>query len=98
MQNIEKCRADDQAELIRRNATRLGAWQAEPFSLAFIDPPYGKGLGQQALAAAHAGGWLAPQALVVWEENTPMGPPEGFDLLDTRRYGDTYVTVMEFGG
>jgi 16S rRNA (guanine966-N2)-methyltransferase len=40
-------------------------------------------------------GWIAPETLVVWEENAPQPAPEGFDLLDTRRYGDTTVTLLE---
>src|SRR5262245_44341850 len=52
--------------IFRRDATRLGdAHPVEPFSLVFLDPPYGKGLAEQALAAARAGGWLTAGALVV---------------------------------
>ena len=55
--------------IFRRDATKLGAAHPiEPFSLAFLDPPYGRGLAEQALASARAGGWLAPGALVVVEE------------------------------
>jgi 16S rRNA (guanine966-N2)-methyltransferase len=43
------------------------------------------------------GGWLAEDALIVWEENTPQMAPEGFTRLETRRYGDTHVTVLRFG-
>jgi hypothetical protein len=39
-----------------------------PFQLVFADPPYGKGLGEKALFAAHAGGWLAPGAIAILEE------------------------------
>src|ERR1700688_3725914 len=40
----------------------------EPFALAFLDPPYGKGLAEQALTSAREGGWLVPDALIVVEE------------------------------
>ena len=47
------------SRIFRRDATKLGpAHPLEPFSLAFLDPPYGKGLAEQALASARAGGWL----------------------------------------
>jgi 16S rRNA (guanine966-N2)-methyltransferase len=61
----------------------------------FLDPPYGKGLGDRALATAREGGWIAPGALVVWEENAPQPAPPGFALLDQRRYGETHVSFME---
>ena len=97
-QNVEITRSQGETRLIRRDATKLGACDGEPCDLVFLDPPYGKGMGQKALAAARAGSWLAPGALVVWEENAPMEPPEGFSLLDRRRYGETHVTLLELDG
>ncbi|WP_170593264.1 16S rRNA (guanine(966)-N(2))-methyltransferase RsmD [Ruegeria arenilitoris] len=92
--NIDLTRSADRTALIRRDATRLGDNPGAPFDLIFLDPPYGKGLGQKALAAALKGGWLADGALVVWEENAPMAPPEGFTLHDARKYGDTHISLM----
>src|SRR5215203_926437 len=66
--------------IFRRDATKLGAAHPiEPFSVAFLDPPYGRALAEQALASARAGGWLAPGALAVVEEAAKPGftAPEG---------------------
>ena len=93
-QNIEVLRAEDQTTLMRNDATRLGAWPHVAFDLVFLDPPYGKGMGERALGAALAGGWLAPEALIVWEESAPMMAPEGFERIDKRKYGDTHVTLL----
>ncbi|WP_306004439.1 16S rRNA (guanine(966)-N(2))-methyltransferase RsmD [Aquicoccus porphyridii] len=95
--NIEICNAQGATKLFRRDARRLGPCPAAPFTLVFLDPPYGRGLGEQALAAALAGGWIAPGALIVWEESAPITPPEGTTLLDTRRYGDTTITLLSTG-
>lgn len=92
--NIAKTRTEAEAEIIQRDATRPGLCPGAPVDLVFLDPPYGKGMGEQALQAARTGGWLAPQALVVWEEGAPMPAPEGFDPLETRRYGDTHITFL----
>ena len=73
--------------IFRRDATKLGAAHpVEPFSLVFLDPPYGKGLAEQALASARAGGWLAPGALIVVEEaaNRGFAAPAGFDEIERR--------------
>lgn len=73
--------------IFRRDATKLGAAHpVEPFSLAFADPPYGKGLAERALASALAGGWLAPAALVVVEEaaQSRFVAPPGFIELERR--------------
>lgn len=95
-ENIEKLRARDIARLMPQDATALGAWPMAPFDLVFLDPPYGKGMGQQALVAAAAGGWLAPEAVIVWEESAPMDAPEGFRRTDKRKFGDTHVTVLQW--
>ncbi|MGD9294224.1 MAG: 16S rRNA (guanine(966)-N(2))-methyltransferase RsmD [Roseobacter sp.] len=93
-QNIAKLRVQEQTELIRRDALRLPGRTGAPFDLVFLDPPYRRGFGARALATADAGGWLAPAALVVWEEAAPMPAPEGFELVDQRKYGETNVTFL----
>ena len=83
--------------IFRRDATKLGpAHPLEPFSLVFLDPPYGQGLADKALAAARAGGWLTPDALVVVEEATKsdFAAPEGFEELERRAYDDTMLIVL----
>ena len=92
--NIGICRAEDRCTLARRDAVKLGQNPRAPYDLLFLDPPYGKGLGQKALAAALAGGWIAQDALVVWEDSRPMTAPEGFVLHDSRTSGDTHITLM----
>lgn len=92
--NIGLMRAEAAAEVIRRDATRLGPVRGAGFDLVFLDPPYGRGLGEAALVAAQAGGWLAEGALVVWEEGAAPGVPPAFDVLDQRKYGDTVVTIL----
>lgn len=91
--NIRLLGCPDRARMIARDAARLPPAET-PCDLVFLDPPYGKSLGARALDAAHDGGWLAPGALVVWEENAPQIAPSGFDLLETRRYGDTHATLL----
>jgi 16S rRNA (guanine966-N2)-methyltransferase len=94
-QNIEKLRAMGVTDVYRRDATRMGDNRGAPYTLIFLDPPYGKGLGEAALASAIAGGWVAPGAIIVWEENTAPTPPPGFTPLDQRKYGDTLITLLQ---
>ena len=96
--NIELMRAMAATDVWRRDATKMGANRDAPYGLVFLDPPYGKGLGEACLASGVAGGWLAPGALVVWEEGAAPMVPEGFGLLDQRKYGDTLVTMMRAPG
>jgi 16S rRNA (guanine966-N2)-methyltransferase len=83
--------------IFRRDATKLGpAHPLEPFSLVFLDPPYGKGLAEKALNAARDGGWLAPEALIVVEEATDaaLKAPEGFVELERRQYDDSELIFL----
>ncbi|MDQ6435057.1 16S rRNA (guanine(966)-N(2))-methyltransferase RsmD [Mesorhizobium sp. LHD-90] len=96
--NVEAFGLTGRTKIFRRDATRLGeAGNIQPFGLVFADPPYARGLGEQALASALAGGWLAPRALCLVEEaaSTGFGPVEGFELLDERSYGETVIRFLQ---
>lgn len=80
--------------IFRRDATSMGSiGPAEPYTLAFLDPPYGKGLAEKALESMVSGGWLGAGALVVIEESAKVevALPAGFEELDRREYGETQV-------
>ena len=89
------------SRIFRRNAVGLGAAHPlPPFSLAFLDPPYGRALAEAALAAARAGGWLTAGALAVVEEaaDAAFAAPAGFDELERRRYDDTSLILLRHHG
>jgi 16S rRNA (guanine966-N2)-methyltransferase len=97
--NVEALGLTGETRIFRRDATDLGpAGNMEPYALAFLDPPYGKGLGEKALAALAGGAWLTPNAVCVFEERagTTIEVPLAFELLDTRTYGDTEVRFLRF--
>lgn len=99
--NVEALGLGGVTKIFRRDATRLGpAHPVEPFSLVFADPPYGKGLAERALAGARAGGWLAPDALAVVEEEVAahFAAPEGFEELDRRPYDETEFVFLRLAG
>jgi 16S rRNA (guanine966-N2)-methyltransferase len=91
--NIELMRAMGTTDVWRRDATRMGPCRSAGYGLIFLDPPYGKGLGERALASCLEGGWIAPGAMIVWEENTAPTPPAPLEQIDQRRYGETLVTL-----
>ncbi|MBC6406977.1 MAG: 16S rRNA (guanine(966)-N(2))-methyltransferase RsmD [Rhodobacteraceae bacterium] len=93
-ENLRRLGAEHHGCVMLRDATRLGACQDPAYDLVFLDPPYGKGLGEKALAAAQAGGWISPQSLVVWEENRPQHAPAGFTLQEVRSFGTTCASFL----
>jgi len=91
-ENVTALGLGGQSRVFRRDATKLGAMQAiAPFSLVFLDPPYGQGLAEESLASAREGGWLAPGALIVVEEavRSRFAAPEHFEELERRSYDET---------
>jgi 16S rRNA (guanine966-N2)-methyltransferase len=102
-QNIDAMQLFGRTRVHRRDATALGmrpGADGPAFELAFLDPPYAKGLGETALARLAEGGWLAPGATVVFERGSDEGSfnIEGYAELDQRTYGAARVHFLRFGG
>jgi len=95
--NVDALGLGGSTKVYRRDATQLGPVSPlTPFSLTFLDPPYGKELAERALASARDGGWLAPGAVVVVEEaaESKFSAPDGFDEVERRDYGDTELIFL----
>lgn len=93
-QNIAKLRVENETQTVRSDATRLGLGQ--PHDMIFLDPPYGKSLGEKAIVSAITNGWLADGALVIWEEGNAITPPETLTQLDQRKYGDCLIHLLRY--
>ena len=81
------------------NSNRHEAGTLTPFQLIFCDPPYGKGLGERALAEAVNRGWAEQGAVAVLEEraDAEVGWPAPFHEIDRRRYRDTQIAIARVG-
>lgn len=96
--NIEALGLFGNTRIHRRDATDLGlkpAGLGEPFDLVFLDPPYGKGLGERTLALLGSGGWITGDAVIMLEvgaDETPELP--AFETLDERGYGAAKVFFL----
>lgn len=98
--NIESLGLTGSSKIWRRDAGRLGpAGSISPFDIVFCDPPYGRGLGERALAAAVEGAWLRQGSIAVLEERADrkIALPNGLNSLDLRHYGDTQLIIAEAG-
>ncbi len=98
-ENAVRFGLNDILHILCRDATRLRRVRTqEPFDLIFLDPPYGKGLGERALATAIGAGWLTRGAFIVWEEarRTQIVAPAGCAVTDARSYGDTRVHFLAY--
>jgi len=96
-ENVEALGLTGASKIWRRDAGKLGPLDTlAAFDLAFLDPPYHKGLIAQALEGLASGGWLNANALVVAEaaEDESVPTVDGYELLDDRVYGDTRVAFL----
>lgn len=97
--NIEALNLFGVTRIHRRDATDLGVKPAglgDPFDLVFLDPPYGKQLGERALAKLKDGGWITREAIIVLETGVEESfALSGFETLDTRAYGAAKVTFVK---
>lgn len=102
-ENVDAMGLFGRTRVHRRDATQLGqrpGADGPAFGLAFLDPPYGKGLAEIVLAKLAEGGWLAPGALAVVERGVAEAPLEvpGYALLDAREYGAAKVWFLRYLG
>lgn len=100
-ENVDAMGLFGRTRVHRRDATDLGVRpgaDGPAFDLAFLDPPYGKGLGEIALTKLAAGGWLAEGAVVMFERGSdePDFDAPGFEKLDARDYGAARVHFLKF--
>lgn len=99
-ENVEALGLGGVTRVFRADATRLGKAPAgPPFTLAFLDPPYGQNLAGPTLVSLVGGGWLGPGALVVVEEEADAAivAPDRLEPLDERRYGDAKLAIFACG-
>jgi len=97
--NLATLGLEEGGQVVRRDAAKPGARMdanGAAFDIAFLDPPYGQGLGEAALAALSDGGWLAADALAVLERGVadPAPTPAGFEPLDERVWGAARVSFL----
>ena len=89
----------DRTRFLRGDAMRPPEAKARA-TLAFLDPPYGGGLGPPAIAALAAAGWLAEDAVLVLETaaHEPLPADLHDRLLTSRGSSDTAVRFLRING
>ena len=98
-ENIEALAVSGRARIYRRDATDLGrVGTVAPFDLVLVDPPYGRHLGEAALAAAANGDWLSSGTICVLEEaaTARRDLPAGFSVVKERSIGDTNLWFLRW--
>lgn len=97
--NIEALGESARAEVLRCDVLRPPRPKA-PCDLVLMDPPYNQDLAPPALSALQRAGWLAPGALAAVElmAKEPFVAPDGFEVLDERKYGKARLVFLRAPG
>ena len=94
-QNLNDCKLVAESRVLGMDSFEYLNVSKGGFDIVFIDPPYRKGLVQQALGMLS--GKLNAGALVVCEHENELDLPDDFEGLSLRKrykYGKTAVTVF----
>ena len=96
--NVETLQLTGTTRVHRRSAISLGPIPPNiggPFDLAFLDPPYHKGLVAPCLGELKRGGWLSEAAIAIVETGSDETSIfDGWETLDTRDYGAARVSFL----
>ena len=97
--NAARLGESKRVDVLRADALAPPQAQAQA-TLAFLDPPYGKGMAARALEALARRGWLAPGGVVVVEHDAgeEIAPPPSFAPFDRRRYGRALFSFLRYAG
>jgi len=78
-----------------RKALHVLAEAGETFDVAFLDPPFASDALETAVLALAERALISPSGLILCEHSrrrVAPGTPSGFDLLETRNYGEVALT------
>ncbi|MEL7130331.1 MAG: 16S rRNA (guanine(966)-N(2))-methyltransferase RsmD [Pseudomonadota bacterium] len=96
--NAEALQVFGTTQVHRRSAISLGPMPSKfktAFNLAFLDPPYGKGLAELSLSCLAKGGWMAPDSMAVVETGVDEAiRPEGWESVSIRTYGSAQIIFL----
>lgn len=80
---------------VRSQAIEYAPPPPAPCDIVLMDPPYGTGLAETALARVANPGWVAPGGFVSIETaGEPLTLPPGFETAAERRFGKAYLTLF----
>ena len=92
--NVERFAASDRADVRQQGVEHVGP-PPQPRDLIFLDPPYGKGLADMALARLADPAWVAPGGWVSVETaGEALAVPDAFTLETERRFGKAHIHLL----
>ncbi len=97
--NLKTLDIKEPVHTMREDALHALRQMHDPYDIIILDPPYSKGLVEQALALIAENDLLKPQGLVVilCGKNETFTIPDRFTTLKNRTVGVTKIQILESG-
>lgn len=99
-ENIKLLGYEQAVRLLSGDALRILERLEGPFDIAFLDPPYGKGLGIKSLEILVERGLMEADGRIFFEHRADEVVPDvvdGWERIKTYRYSDTTVSLYGKG-
>jgi 16S rRNA (guanine966-N2)-methyltransferase len=87
--------------IMEMGAARFLNTKAEPFDIAFLDPPFGKNALAEYIPMLEVGKWIRPGGLVYLENERAAGEPElpgSWELLKSKSAGEVGYHLARVNG
>lgn len=93
--NIEKVRFGDVSTVVCKDYQTFLKQCTKQFDLVFLDPPYQKGMAQDALMLLVEQKLLSPDCLVIWESDASeqITHPDTIRIVKERTFGRIHVRI-----
>ena len=94
--NLRKADREDDSQVLASDATALPP-RRDPFTLLFLDAPYGQDMTAAALASAQQRGWIGPETLVVAQIDPGEATgwlEQGWTVEEDRRHGKARLLIV----
>ena len=97
--NVTKARLTDKAEIVKADYKEVLSdctGKDKKFDIIFLDPPYAKGLLDEALQIIHSNSLLTETGVVVaeFDNGTPLDI-QNYTLIKDKRYGRVCIYILE---
>ena len=89
---------DEEANVLKCDVTDLKKNGDKKYNYVFLDPPYGKGLGELALMSAMRANFFSAGCIIIWEEKNFSDLPPEFNSLEIRNFQRTRVNFLQYCG
>ena len=94
LQNISKLGAEKYSLFTMIDILDLSHNDDLASNLVFLDPPYGKNLGDKAISVLLKYGWVNENAIFILEKETKNELSCDLKIIDQRKYGKTEINIL----